>query len=262
MTYDNKRVGSGKLAVFLKIVAIISAVVTVLNTYVYLATEKAHNVNGISTKQISLIVEDTKAKKLMIVAHPDDEFLWGGAHLMSKDYLVVCITDGRDSVRRNEFESVMKKSGNSYLMLDYPDRVLFRRDDWHEVYQQIESDIDKIMTCKNWDMIATHNRHGEYGHLHHRMTHSIVTEIYDKEGLTEPLYNFGRYYRAVDIGNFSDKLVAVSKEQYKYKKRLCYMYTSQKNVIDNLWHMARYEMWTQYKPYSEHPKYNKWRGNL
>ena len=30
--------------------------------------------------------------RLMIVAHPDDESLWGGAHLAKDRYLVVCLT--------------------------------------------------------------------------------------------------------------------------------------------------------------------------
>ena len=43
----------------------------------------------------------SQAKKLMIVAHPDDETLWGGAHLLEGDYLIVCLTHGSDAVRRN-----------------------------------------------------------------------------------------------------------------------------------------------------------------
>ena len=41
--------------------------------------------------------------KLMVVAHPDDELLWGGLHLIDDDYLVVCITCGPNKVRVNEF---------------------------------------------------------------------------------------------------------------------------------------------------------------
>ena len=43
--------------------------------------------------------------KLMIVAHPDDETLWGGAHLLEDNYLVVCITCGPIKDRVNEFIS-------------------------------------------------------------------------------------------------------------------------------------------------------------
>lgn len=30
----------------------------------------------------------------MIVAHADDEILWGGAHLLADDYYVVCVSSG------------------------------------------------------------------------------------------------------------------------------------------------------------------------
>lgn len=30
----------------------------------------------------------------MIVAHPDDETLWGGSHLIDDNYLVVCMSNG------------------------------------------------------------------------------------------------------------------------------------------------------------------------
>lgn len=33
---------------------------------------------------------------LMVVAHPDDETIWGGAHLLKGKYVVVCITNGNN----------------------------------------------------------------------------------------------------------------------------------------------------------------------
>ena len=47
----------------------------------------------------------------MIVAHPDDETLWGGAHLKSGNWFVVCLTNHFTDVRKNEFKSVMEKAG-------------------------------------------------------------------------------------------------------------------------------------------------------
>ena len=37
---------------------------------------------------------------LMVVAHPDDETIWGGAHLLKGKYVVVCITNGNNRTRR------------------------------------------------------------------------------------------------------------------------------------------------------------------
>ena len=65
---------------------------------------------------------------LMIVAHPKDELLWGGAHLIEDNYLVVCITCGTDKNRVNEFIKVMKKTNDKYIILGYPDEQKGRRD--------------------------------------------------------------------------------------------------------------------------------------
>ena len=64
----------------------------------------------------------SQAKKLMIVAHPDDETLWGGAHLLEGDYLIVCLTHGGDAVRSAELRSIAEATGNACLILKYPDK--------------------------------------------------------------------------------------------------------------------------------------------
>lgn len=57
---------------------------------------RAAYVTGIRSSHVtvkeldSLQLED--CTKLMIVAHPDDETIWGGAHLADKGYFVVCLT--------------------------------------------------------------------------------------------------------------------------------------------------------------------------
>lgn len=50
-------------------------------------------IRSVKNKQLDEL-DLEKYNKLMIVAHPDDELIWGGAHLLEDDYLVVCITRG------------------------------------------------------------------------------------------------------------------------------------------------------------------------
>ena len=87
----------------------------------------------------------SQAKKLMIVAHPDDETLWGGAHLLEGDYLIVCLTHGGDAVRSAELRSIAEATGNACLILKYPDKTFGRRDDWSNVEEQIEQYITLIL---------------------------------------------------------------------------------------------------------------------
>lgn len=69
--------------------------------------------------------------KVMFVAHPDDDLLWGGRHLIEDDYLVVCMTRGNDPVRSAEFKSVMEATGDKYLILSYPDKIGKDRSSWN-----------------------------------------------------------------------------------------------------------------------------------
>lgn len=114
------------------------------------------------------------------MAHPDDELIWGGAHLLEDDYLVVCITRGYDKTRKKEFENVINATGDKGLILLYPDKIAGQRSDWGRWKKDIEKDIETIINYKNWDEIVTHNEKGEYGHIHHIMTHNIVDEACDK----------------------------------------------------------------------------------
>ena len=79
--------------------------------------EDKHCLHKKEIDQINL----NKYKKLMIVAHPDDEMIWGGSHLLEGNYLVVCLTNGNNNIRKKEFIKVMKKKDNKGLIFNYPD---------------------------------------------------------------------------------------------------------------------------------------------
>ena len=130
----------------IKETAIILAIVLFIGTLWFLGYKRhirdtvnqAYDVAPISAIQLQL-ASSSKADKLTIVAHPDDEVLWGGGHLYDKGYLVVCVTNGRNKVRSQEFKDVVKASGNECIMLEYPDKVRGKRDDWALVKDGIES---------------------------------------------------------------------------------------------------------------------------
>ncbi len=211
---------------------------------IYTRCYDAYNVTPVGNEQIESIDTD-RASCLMIVAHPDDETLWGGAHLNSDDYLVVCLTNASDRIRSKEFQNAMKISNNQFLMLDYPDKVLGKRDDWKNVRSQITEDIEKIVSLKKWNQIVTHNPDGEYGHIHHKMTNEIVTEVYNKEPRQYPLFYIGKYYKASQK-DILEGLMPESKMQTEKKTEMLDCYSSQKRVVKKFSHMCDYEQWTKY----------------
>ena len=101
------------------------------------------------------------------------------------------------------------------------------------------------MTYQPFDDFVSNNAKVEYGHIHHKMTHQIVTALYDAYQLQEPLYVFGKYYRAATLPDVQDSLTPISDDALQQKEALLQLYTSQAHTIQNLSHMNPYEMWTQ-----------------
>lgn len=180
--------------------------------------------------------------KLMIVAHPDDETIWGGSHLLDDKYLVVCMTNGYNDVRAEEFKSVMEKAGCKYIMLSYPDKILWFRSPWTISKHGMNKDIETILEYKDWDTVVTHNEDGEYGHQHHIMTHDIVTSQFDDCSCQGKLMVFGKYYTKEDVGQETG---GISQNNLKTKVQLCKMYESQTSTMDKLEHMFPYENWVE-----------------
>ena len=181
--------------------------------------------------------------KLMVVAHPDDETLWGGAHLTEGGWFVVCLTNGYNEVRKNEFYEVMKESGNIGLILKYPDLVNGKRSDWATSKPQIAKDLDFLMKYKHWGMVATHNPNGEYGHIHHKMTSKLMTESYYKNCWGNNLYYFERYYSARSMPAVEASLKKVPQSSVDKKVELLKIYKSQSHVVGEHMHLAPYEEW-------------------
>ena len=182
--------------------------------------------------------------KLMIVAHPDDEILWGGASLIEDNYLVVCITCGVVKSRVYEFVNVMHETNDKYIMLGYPDKTNGERDNWDTVYDDIEKDLYKIVRLKEWEQIITHNPEGEYGHQHHKMTSKIVTDVVSNKDI---LYYFGKYYSKETISDHYDELVSMNKKTLDKKKKIIGMYRTQSFIQTSFDQMFPYENLIEYK---------------
>ena len=146
---------------------------------------------GQVTKEMLDELPLSNCTKLMVVAHPDDETLWGGAHLTEGGWFVVCLTNGYNEVRKNEFYEVIKEFGCEGMILSYPDLLANgQRSTWTTECTSIAKDLNTVLKYKHWGMVATHNPNGEYGHIHHKMTSKLVTEEFYKTYWGTNLYYF------------------------------------------------------------------------
>lgn len=198
---------------------------------------------GFLTKEILDEIDLSECSNLMIVAHPDDETLWGGGHIAEGGYFVVCLTNGYNARRKAEFESVIKETGNQGIILNYPDSIGGVRSDWSNEKSKILGDLNQLITYKNWGCVVTHNPNGEYGHIHHKMTCSLVTYSYNLNRWENKLYYFGKYYKKTDLSEYEKDLLKLPEQNLNEKIRLLGLYTSQAGAVNDSVHMAAYEDW-------------------
>lgn len=168
--------------------------------------------------------------RLMIIAHPDDDLLWGGGNMMQEieelkktgnNYFVVCLTNGSYDSRARDFDSAMNDIGAKHVILCYPD--LYRRHQvaWTPYTNYITQDIRRVMNYRNWSKIVTHNPEGEYGHQHHIKTDELVTAVsHENPEHYDKLYYFEKFYKEDEIPEDLAKLpsdIAQKKHELIFK---------------------------------------------
>lgn len=181
------------------------------------------------------------ANKLMIVAHPDDDILWGGGHLSDGGWFVVCLTNEYNKARNQEFQNAMDVVNAKRIILSYPDLVNHKRNDWSSSKIGIQKDLDRLMDYKKWDQIVTHNPEGEYGHIHHKMTDRLVTKSTKANNQFSSLYYFGKFYKEIPEG-----MKKLEENQLTKKQEAVSKYTTQIGAIKRNWaQMIPYENWVK-----------------
>ena len=111
----------------------------------------------------------------MVVAHLDDDVLWGYRYLINKPYRwkVICITGASNKIRVNEFKQVMKKSGVlNYEIWDHNESMFGTT-----VHQNCINDITKDILKQKYKYILTHNFYGDYGNLQHISVHRAMDKL-------------------------------------------------------------------------------------
>ena len=199
--------------------------------------------NGLITNTTLDIYNAEFYKNVMIVAHPDDEILWGGANLYKESYFVVCITNGYNLPRANDFREILKFTKNGGIILNYPDvqklNNSYVQNDWSEVKNGILKDLSIIIAYKNWEKIVTHGPDGTTGHPHHLKVYDYVTKIAKDYSKYNILYYFGKFYEKNKIPL---KLQRISYKDLKIKKHEIEIHkTERKNIYRDYFHSIPYE---------------------
>lgn len=115
-------------------------------------------------------------KRVVIVAHPDDETLWAGGLLIRNpgDWTIICCTIPRaDPIRAVKFHEACKILGAEGQVFPQQEPPANEPITW----------LDEI-DLSPFDHIVTHNAAGEYGHCQHKSVNRHVVRKYGKKHIT------------------------------------------------------------------------------
>lgn len=133
------------------------------------------------------LIKKKKVREVMIVSHPDDESLFFSQVLLhgEKSITVFCLTNGYNPIRRHEFYQAIKYYGVNGHILKIPDETILYFLFNNKTIMHIVKKLNK--TYNNISLIYTHNREGEYGHKHHRITSDIVAKVFKNSKIMVPI---------------------------------------------------------------------------
>lgn len=116
---------------------------------------------------------------LMIVAHPDDDALFGGPFQKTfahHRWAIVCITHSQDNSRGKELITWQTSLGTrpeDIFLLDFPDDPDdYKRDQSSFTPREVAEAVAALNIRAS--TVLSHNPIGEYGHTHHRTVHQAV----------------------------------------------------------------------------------------
>lgn len=171
-------------------------------------------------KTANPLINIDSIKRVLFIAHPDDEILSMGNFIINQpeNLLVICFTNGGNKVRLKEFTLAMESLNIQYKIWNFKDAIDYK---WNE--KKVLEKVNKILELKeDWEMVITHNKEGDYGHFQHKEVSRLIRKAYKGDNLFSPILS--------EI-LFNDKNKLLPKEAKEKREFFEKYYKSQKHIL-------------------------------
>ena len=143
-------------------------------------------------------------KALCMVAHPDDCVIFAYSYIHNHpemDWTIGYLTYTATDPRGAELAAFWHKRNIECVFLGFVDDY---QDQEHQQLLQWYG-IDAVAECaglaRQYDLVLTHDQHGDYGHIHHRVVHDAVAHHHNL--ITFAPHNQGTVTLSVPAGTYS-----------------------------------------------------------
>lgn len=116
-------------------------------------------------------------KALCLVAHPDDCIIFAYSYIYhhpEHDWTIGYLTYTERDPRGAELKAFWAKRGIECVFLGFEDH-------WEDNEKQkltrwygLDAEVECWRLACGYNLILTHDEHGDYGHIHHRLVHNAV----------------------------------------------------------------------------------------
>ena len=168
-----------------------------------------------------------KADLLLVVAHPDDEYIFLGALIpyygaeRGKNVLVCYITES-STIRRLELLDGLWAAGQrTYPLIGkFYDRYTFSLEEAYKKVgkQKVRNYMIEVFRHYKPDVVVTHDIHGEYGHALHQLCADIVINALDKSGDPKIRPDSAKEYGTWDVPKCYIHLYGKNQVRFDWKR--------------------------------------------